>query len=64
MPILALTANATPEERARALDSGMDAFLVKPIQGRTLEKAIQAALRSRRPHASASEGDGPILDSP
>lgn len=44
VPILALTANATPEERARAFDSGMDTFLVKPIQVETLRAAIEGAM--------------------
>ncbi len=49
VPILALTANATPGERVRAFDSGMDAFLVKPIQIDTLRKAINDALLPTRP---------------
>ncbi|QDV04909.1 Autoinducer 2 sensor kinase/phosphatase LuxQ [Planctomycetes bacterium Poly30] len=55
VPILALTANATPEERAQALDSGMNAFLVKPIQVETLRDAIQEALRLPESSVGPSE---------
>ena len=46
-PILALTANATGEDRRRCLDAGMDGFLTKPIRPQTLLDAI-------RRHAAAT----------
>lgn len=42
IPIIAATASAAPELRARASDAGMDAFLLKPIE--TAKLAEQIAL--------------------
>lgn len=39
-PIIALTANSLPEDRARSFDAGMDEFLTKPI----LKEKLQTAL--------------------
>ena len=41
--ILALTANAYPEDREAALSAGMDGFLVKPLDAERLREAIAAA---------------------
>ncbi|WP_181705034.1 sensor histidine kinase [Chthonobacter rhizosphaerae] len=43
-PIVALTADATPEARARCLDAGMDACATKPIDGRRLVEVIASVL--------------------
>ena len=43
-PILALTANAYPEDRDAALAAGMDGFLVKPLDAERLREAIQSAV--------------------
>jgi CheY-like chemotaxis protein/anti-sigma regulatory factor (Ser/Thr protein kinase) len=40
--ILALTANAYPEDREAALTAGMDGFLVKPLDAERLREAIAA----------------------
>jgi CheY-like chemotaxis protein len=40
IPILALTANVGPEDRQKALESGMNEVLTKPIQMSVLEKAL------------------------
>ena len=42
--ILALTANAYPEDREAALAAGMDGFLVKPLDAERLREAIQSAV--------------------
>lgn len=40
IPIIALTANAFPENRERAMEVGMDDFLVKPINSARLLKSL------------------------
>jgi signal transduction histidine kinase/CheY-like chemotaxis protein len=45
MPILAVSANATPEEKRQALAAGADAFVAKPIERRVLLTEIGGALR-------------------
>ncbi len=45
-PILALTANAHPDDRARGEEAGVTAFLTKPVRKADLRAAVAAALRS------------------
>ena len=48
MPVVALTANASPEDRERSLAAGMDAHLSKPITVDTLAQAMRAAITARQ----------------
>jgi len=57
-PVIAVTANAIPEEQQRFLDAGMDACLVKPIREETLVATIQRTL------ARPAYGTPPALPTP
>jgi signal transduction histidine kinase/CheY-like chemotaxis protein len=57
VPILALTANATAEDRERCLASGMDGYLSKPVRYADLSKAIaslRATLKTPTPTGSSA----------
>ncbi len=41
VPIVAMTANAMPEDRQRCLDAGMDDYITKPVQPDTLYAAVE-----------------------
>ncbi len=45
--IIAMTANAYPEDRIACLEAGMDAFLSKPVQLETLRNALALAFTAR-----------------
>jgi two-component system, sensor histidine kinase len=47
LPVLALTANATVQDRARCLAAGMDAHLTKPIDRRTLAEVLGQYLKGQ-----------------
>lgn len=53
-PIVALTANAMPDQIAEYLQSGMDAFVAKPIEAQRLYEALQAAIDGDREGTTAA----------
>jgi signal transduction histidine kinase/ActR/RegA family two-component response regulator len=55
VPVIAMTANAFPEDRARALSSGMDDFLSKPVDRAVLAGMLEKWLQQlRQTRAAAS----------
>ena len=55
-PIIALTANAMPEERQRYLESGLDDYLAKPFERDDLEALLERWGGSRQTGATAEGG--------
>jgi two-component system cell cycle response regulator DivK len=45
IPIIAITSNAAPADRDRALDAGCDGYIAKPIDTRTLPKQVRLFLK-------------------
>jgi len=41
VPLIAVTANALPEDREKCLKSGMNDYLVKPIKMKTLQSVLE-----------------------
>ncbi|HLI13432.1 MAG TPA: ATP-binding protein [Alphaproteobacteria bacterium] len=59
MPIIGLTADATPEARQQAEEAGMDACLTKPIEPARLLDTIEDLVR-RMPVAGAAAQEEPV----
>lgn len=52
-PVMALTANAMPEDRQRALDAGFDSYISKPVPLPVLRSEVSRLLHESRPDGSA-----------
>lgn len=53
--LVAYTASAQEEDRRRAIEAGMDAFLSKPVRLEALQAALEAAVEFRRRAQAASK---------
>lgn len=70
--VIALTANATGEDRQVCLDAGMDAYLTKPVRGAVLQRTLQRLLAddaalmptAPAPESRAAEFEAPLPDVP
>jgi signal transduction histidine kinase/ActR/RegA family two-component response regulator len=56
IPVIAMTANAFPDDRARALASGMNDFLAKPVDRAVLSGALEKWLKPAPPDARSVAG--------
>src|SRR5258705_1367343 len=54
IPVIAMTANAFPEDRARALACGMNDFLAKPVDRSLLASLVDKGLQPA--HGTAARG--------
>jgi CheY-like chemotaxis protein len=63
VPIVALTAYARAEDRARCLNAGMDAYVSKPIRADELERALaQCGLVSEPEAKQRPQGGSVVID--
>ena len=65
-PIIALTADISPKNRADTAEAGMDGLMGKPYRLQELEalltRALQGAAPAEEPAPPAATGDEPLLD--
>jgi signal transduction histidine kinase/CheY-like chemotaxis protein/HPt (histidine-containing phosphotransfer) domain-containing protein len=61
LPIIALTADAMQDDRQRCLDSGMDAYLAKPLKAAELVRVLEAYAGGRGSLAATGAG-APLRD--
>ena len=58
MPILALTANVMAGDKDKAMESGMDGFICKPLRMEELETALKEAVKTRDERTAAGRSVG------
>ncbi|MHC4899332.1 MAG: response regulator, partial [Planctomycetota bacterium] len=56
LPILAVTAKSTPEDRSRCFESGMDEYLPKPVSARKLLEVVERLLEPSRCERAGHQG--------
>jgi signal transduction histidine kinase/CheY-like chemotaxis protein len=59
LPIIALTAQGTEEDRRRCHEAGFDAFLTKPVNTAELFEVVNAAATARGPASNTDSGNDP-----
>jgi len=59
IPVIALTAHAFSEDRQRCLEAGMNAFLSKPIEPRSLADLLEDWLGDHKSGSNPGPGPGP-----
>jgi FixJ family two-component response regulator len=62
LPIIFMTANDTPQTRARAHRTGSSAYFLKPFDPKALSKAIGAAVSCQRHHKVAGSNQARSSD--
>ncbi|QXM23791.1 response regulator [Elioraea tepida] len=62
VPIVAMTAAARPEDREACLAAGMDGYVAKPVDPKTLLEAVARALAGRATAPRPPSGPRPAVD--
>ncbi|MGF1608677.1 MAG: ATP-binding protein [Kiloniellales bacterium] len=62
LPILALTADATPETRQLCKEAGMDGFITKPVEAARLLDVVHSFTGEQPPTFEQTLGEGQVTD--